>query len=165
MKAVAKFPAFCGEDNRGKRSCTKELAAFLTYCAYSTNQFDAGFANYRDLSYGLYHIESTHCAGGDKGEEWCECATDALWPSVNGEQYYGRGPFQLTWDYNYGRLSTVLYEGYNSADVLLQDPDRVATDSYVSWASALFLYMNSLHYNEPSMHDIMTSYYVPNESE
>lgn len=92
--------------------------------------------------YGLYHIEEPLCAGphedcGDNGEE-CDYASDALWPSDNFAQYYGRGPLMTSWDYNYGRLSTVLYEGYHSADVLLEDPDRVADDSYVAFASALF---------------------------
>lgn len=34
-----------------------------------------------------------------------------LWPPTDGMKYYGRGPFQLSWNYNYGQFSTVAFNG------------------------------------------------------
>merc|ERR1712061_828019 len=118
---------------------------------------------------GLNHIENADCAGGQvRSDVDCYQAADWAWKlwtqPETAKQYYGRGAFQLAGNYNYARLSAVLYEGYDSANILLEDPDKVATDGYLGFASALYIYQNAEH-NKPSMHDVITGHYVPNQAE
>lgn len=51
--------------------------------------------------------------------------------------YYGRGPIQLTHDYNYRAAGEFL--GID----LLSNPDLVATDGVVTWKTALWFWMHS----------------------
>jgi predicted chitinase len=51
--------------------------------------------------------------------------------------YFGRGPIQLTWDYNYSDAGDAI-----GVD-LLGNPDLVATDGVVTWQSALWFWMLS----------------------
>jgi len=163
LKAVAKFPAFCGEGDDLKVTCTKELAAVF---AHATDLTGSG-----GNDGGLHDIESAKCAGGQKGSE-CDFAPAANWETDKGmwtqpetaKQYYARGAFQLTGSANYGGLSAVLYEGYDSANILLEDPDKVATDGYLGFASALYKYL-SAEPDRPSMHDVITGHWVPNQAE
>jgi len=158
--AVAKFPAFCGEGDDLKVTCTKELAAVF---AHATDLTGTG-----EDDGGLNHIESAKCAGGQGESDDCDHAADWAWnlwtQPETAKQYYARGAFQLAGNYNYARLSAVLYEGYDSANILLEDPDKVATDGYLGFASALYIYQNAEH-NKPSMHDVITGHYVPNQAE
>lgn len=55
----------------------------------------------------------------------------------NTGNYYGRGPIQLTWDYNYQAAGDAI--GYN----LLGNPDLVATDGVVTWLTALWFWMDA----------------------
>jgi hypothetical protein len=58
------------------------------------------------------------------------------------QEYYGRGPLQLKYPYNYGRFSNVFIENqYNSKMVYVNDPDQVADDGYTAWAAAIWFYM------------------------
>lgn len=57
------------------------------------------------------------------------------WPCVPGKKYYGRGPLQLSWDYNYGPAGQDI--GFDG----LGDPDRVAQDPVVSFRTALWYWM------------------------
>ena len=57
-------------------------------------------------------------------------------------QYYGRGPLQLTGNYNYGRFSTVYAPStYDASKMLLTDPDLVHEDGDVAMAAAVWFYM------------------------
>jgi len=51
--------------------------------------------------------------------------------------YFGRGPLQLTWDYNYRAAGDFL--GID----LVSDPDRVARDGVVTWQTALWFWMHA----------------------
>ncbi|KAG9152316.1 hypothetical protein Leryth_021257 [Lithospermum erythrorhizon] len=63
----------------------------------------------------------------------------AQYPCAPGKRYYGRGPLQLTWNYNYGSV------GQNINDDLLNNPDKVATDNVVSFKAALSFWMTNCH--------------------
>lgn len=79
---------------------------------------------------GLHYIENTACTGGNLDNAGCNYhahgwANDA-WPNQSEKQYYARGPFQLAWNYNYGRFSNIFVEGeYDSKMDLLENPDLV----------------------------------------
>lgn len=55
--------------------------------------------------------------------------------------YYGRGMLQLTWDYNYKACSTYLYND----DRLIQNPEQVADDPAVGWATAACYWQRAVH--------------------
>lgn len=56
-------------------------------------------------------------------------------PCVKGKQYYGRGPIQLSWNFNYALAGKAL--GLD----LLNDPDMVARDATAAWKTALWYWM------------------------
>jgi len=49
--------------------------------------------------------------------------------------YWGRGPLQLTWDYNYNACGVAI------GQPLLAQPDLVSKDSVVTWESALWFWL------------------------
>ena len=56
--------------------------------------------------------------------------------SCGGKRYFGRGAFQLSWNYNYDAFSRAFY-GDNR---LLNSPDNVATDPALAIGSAIWFY-------------------------
>ncbi|ETW08106.1 hypothetical protein H310_02467 [Aphanomyces invadans] len=68
------------------------------------------------------------------------CQASAEFPCAAGKQYYGRGPMQLSWNYNYKTFGT-------AAGVdLVANPDLVASDRDLLWWSALW-YSNEDKWN------------------
>lgn len=78
--------------------------------------------------------------------------------------FYGRGPLLLQGDVKYAAFSRAFFEGYDRSDMLLNDPDRVATDGYTSWASAIYQWMTKNGYG-PSAHNVLTGFWVPNATD
>lgn len=67
------------------------------------------------------------------------CAASTQYPCVPGKQYYGRGPLQITWNYNYGPAGrSIGFDGLNS-------PETVAKDPVISFKTALWFWMNNCH--------------------
>ena len=105
LKAVGKFPAFCGENNRNGVSdldtCKREVATlfahFVQESSYNSNwEATQGTDLWRQ---GLYYINELGCHPGSAGEgaaacdyHWLGWAAEA-WPPQPGAQYHGRGPF------------------------------------------------------------------------
>ena len=52
---------------------------------------------------GFYFITENACTP-PVGDPKCDYKDDTSlwWPPVDGVQYYGRGPLQISWNYNYG---------------------------------------------------------------
>src|SRR5690606_35657867 len=50
---------------------------------------------------------------------------------------FGRGPIQLSWNYNYRAASLALF----GDDRLLQNPELVADDSAIAWATGFWFWM------------------------
>ncbi len=79
---------------------------------------------------------------------------------VPDRSYHGRGPIQLTWNYNYGYFSEWLYTNHiypeviTSADILLQNPALVNKDAVISFLSAIWFWMTSQG-TKPSAHDVI----------
>jgi len=76
---------------------------------------------------------------------------------VPGKSYMGRGPKQLSWNYNYGQFSEAWY---GTKDSLLLYPERLAQDPVLSFASAIWFWMTP-QFPKPSCHDIMTGNWSP----
>lgn len=65
--------------------------------------------------------------------------TKIQYPCVAGEGYYGRGPIQLSWNYNYGQAGNSI--GFDG----LSNPEAVATDPVISFKTALWYWMTNCH--------------------
>ncbi|CAN1304073.1 Chitinase 4 [Linum perenne] len=60
------------------------------------------------------------------------------YPCAKGKRYYGRGPLQLTWNYNYAECGRA-----NNFDGI-GDPDIVARDPILAWKTALWFWMTQV---------------------
>lgn len=57
-------------------------------------------------------------------------------------QYYGRGPFQLSWNYNYGQFSNVFAPAaYDSKMYLLKNPEKLHQDGDLAMTAGIWFYM------------------------
>ena len=114
VAAMNSYPAVF---NTGTDTVKKqEAAAFLANVHHETG--------------GLQYIREINQAN------WSHyCQAGGQYPCASGQQYYGRGPIQLSWNYNYGAAGQAL--GLN----LLADPDMVARDSTVAWRTAMWFWM------------------------
>jgi chitinase len=114
--AASAFPAFgtTGSLDDQKR----EIAAF--------------FGNVQQESGGLQYVNEIDGASYDYCDE-----SNTQYPCAPGENYYGRGPMQLSWNYNYGLCGQDL--GLN----LLANPDQVAQDGTVAFKTAIWFWMTA----------------------
>lgn len=120
LKAVAKFPAFCNESNiQGntlEETCKRELSTLFAHWGQETGARDPNRGEF--WTQGLYYVEEIN-KNDYKSYNWSNTA----WPNQPGVQYYGRGPMQLSWNYNYGQFSNVYTTStYNGKMELLKDP-------------------------------------------
>ncbi|KAJ4955261.1 hypothetical protein NE237_012044 [Protea cynaroides] len=99
---------------------SQEIAAFFAHVSHETGQF--------------CYIEEINGASQD----YCD-TTNTQYPCVAGEGYYGRGPLQLSWNYNYGAAGdSIGFDGLNY-------PETVADDVVTSFETALWFWMNNCH--------------------
>lgn len=175
LAAIAKFPGFCGENYHDNKSdeevCKREVANLFAHFAAETS-YNSPWevtANGIDLwRQALYFTHELGCGPGEAGNGTANCDyidgdwQGVAWPAQEGKQYYGRGPFQLSYNSNYGQFSNVFVETkYDSKMDLLKDPELLLKDGYTSFAAALWFYMTPQN-PKPSMHDVMTGLYTPN---
>ncbi|WVZ86243.1 hypothetical protein U9M48_033056 [Paspalum notatum var. saurae] len=116
LSAVGAYSGFAqgGSSDDGKR----EIAAFFANVAHETGR--------------LCYISET-----DQSSDYCQSSTQ--WPCVAGKKYYGRGPLQISWNYNYGPAGQSI--GFDG----LGNPDIVAQDAVISFKTALWFWMNNVH--------------------
>ena len=69
---------------------------------------------------------------------YCD-TTYPQWPCYPGATYYGRGPLQISYNYNYGAAGQSI--GFDG----LRSPQTVAQDNVVSFKTALWFWMNNVH--------------------
>ncbi|XP_050217154.1 endochitinase EP3-like [Mercurialis annua] len=121
LGALNSYPQFgkLGSDDDSKR----EIASFFAHTTHETGFF----CNIEEQNIG--------------NEIYCD-TTRPDYPCVQGKRYYGRGPIQLTWNYNYGAA------GQNNNFDGLNNPEIVATDPNVSFRTALWYWMQ---YVRPSV--------------
>ncbi|KAL5731335.1 chitinase [Ranunculus cassubicifolius] len=118
LEAVSSYPRFgrVGIQDDSKR----EIAAFFAHVAH-----ESGFFCY---------IEEINRANTDYCDE-----NNTQYPCVAGKEYYGRGPLQLSWNYNYGAAGrSIGFDGLNA-------PETVATNPVISFRTALWFWMNNVH--------------------
>ncbi|MFI6099511.1 chitinase [Lentzea sp. NPDC051213] len=110
VTAMSSFPAFA--KTGGDTIQRQEAAAFLANASHETG--------------GLVYIREINQSG-----DYCDENRPYGCPAGD-RNYYGRGPIQLSWNFNYKAAGD--YLGIN----LLGSPDLVATDAAISWKAALW---------------------------
>ncbi|KAJ6419720.1 hypothetical protein OIU84_029774 [Salix udensis] len=120
ISAARSFSDFgtSGDDTARRR----ELSAFLAQTSHETT---GGWPSADDCPYawGYCFIRENNCQ--------TQCSSDQ-WPCPAGMQYYGRGPIQLTHNYNYGLAGQAI-----GVD-LINNPDLVAIDPVISFKKAIW---------------------------
>lgn len=149
LAAAEAFPAFAAEGTDDVRR--REVAAFLANIAHETT---GGWATAPDgpYSWGLCWITEGGTADPSVLPDYCSPSQE--WPCAPGKKYFGRGPMQLSWNYNYGQCGQAL--GID----LLSDPDQVAMDPSIAFRAALWFWMTP-QAPKPSCHDVMTGQWAP----
>jgi len=152
LRAARMFPKFLGEGDTVARK--RELAAFLANMSHETSGGweDAPGSYYR---WGLYYTDEKGCENG------CASYSDTSkkkYLPIAGKSYHGRGPLQLSWNYNYAQFSAAYFDDQN---ILLQHPEKLTEDPVLCFASAIWFWMTS-QYPKPSCHDVICGKWIPN---
>jgi chitinase len=169
LKAVGKFPAFCGDYDDGRDAdaiCRKSLATMFAHFTQETGGHTAHW-DVQEWRQGLVHVREMAWDETMQGGYNGECAPDLwqgkAWPCgtfENGEykSYFGRGAKQLSYNYNYGPFSEAMF---GDVSVLLERPDLVA-DTWLNLASAVFFYVYPQP-PKPSMLHVIDGTWQPND--
>jgi chitinase len=123
VQATSSYPSFAatGDDTAKKR----EIAAFLANVNHETG--------------GLVYIEEIEKADYCSPSPGCPCAP--------GKRYYGRGPIQISWNFNYCAAGAAL------GLPLQSQPELVAQDSRVAWQTGLWFWMTSTGAGSATCHN------------
>lgn len=137
----------------------RELAAFLANISKETTggwQLPVGVGTYGDYAqWGLYWVhEVGYTSSGSAGAYSTPHPDYPPNPTVG---YYGRGPIQLSWNYNYGQFSKFLY---NDVSILLNNPDLIQQDGILAFKSAIWFWMMP-QCPKPSCHQTMHELWSP----
>ncbi|XP_073011512.1 endochitinase-like [Typha latifolia] len=145
---VAAANSFGGFATTGDTDTRKrEIAAFLAQTSHETT---GGWATAPDGPYAW-----GYCYLQEQGATSDYCVQSGTqWPCAPGKKYYGRGPIQISYNYNYGPAGEAI-----GVD-LLNDPDLVATDPIISFKTALWFWMTQQP-PKPSCHSVITDQWTP----
>ncbi|EEE63651.1 hypothetical protein OsJ_18468 [Oryza sativa Japonica Group] len=148
VTAAAAFPDFAatGDDEARKL----KVAAFLGQTSHETT---GGWATGPDGPYSW-----GYCFKEEIGATASYCVPSAEWPCAPDKKYFGRGPIQLSYNYNYGPAGEAIGED------LLNNPELVASDPVVSFKTALWFWMTPQS-PKPSCHDVITGQWTPSSGD
>lgn len=129
--AMKKYPAFAttGSDTIKRQ----EAAAFLANVSHETG--------------GLVYINEINTANYP---HYCDLSQPYGCPAGQAA-YYGRGPIQLSWNFNYKAAGDAL-----GVD-LLNNPNLVATNSSISWQTGLWYWMTGTGGAGTTSHNAMVN--------
>ncbi|KAI8536868.1 hypothetical protein RHMOL_Rhmol10G0289800 [Rhododendron molle] len=147
IAAAKDFSGFgtTGDDDTKKR----EIVAFLAQTSHETT---GGWATAPGGPYAWGYCFVTERYKGDY------CVPSQQWPCAPGKQYYGRGPIQISYNYNYGPAGIAI------GSDLLANPDLVAADVIIAFKAALWFWMTP-QYSKPSCHDVITGQWTPSAAD
>lgn len=152
------FPEFAntGDNEKDKR----ELAAFLGQTSHETT---GGWATAPGgpFAWGYCFKEEVGCEAGTC-TQYCD-PSNAAYVCVPGQTYQGRGPVQLSWNYNHGAFSADP-RVYGDKSILLRDPSRVASDPVIAYKAGLWFWMTPQS-PKPSCHAVMSGDWSPTASD
>ncbi|WP_082095661.1 chitinase [Photobacterium halotolerans] len=170
LKGIGKFPAFCGNYTDGRDAdaiCRKSLATMFAHFTQETGGHNS-YSAIPEWRQGLFYLREVGwteemsggygiCAPGVWQADAYPCGTNA---DGTYKSYFGRGAKQLSYNYNYGSFSQMIY---GDVSVLLEHPDRVA-DTWLNLASAVFFYLYPQP-PKPSMLHVIDGTWQPNAAD
>ncbi|MDD1794861.1 DUF5011 domain-containing protein [Enterovibrio sp. ZSDZ42] len=173
LKAIGKFPAFCGDYTDGRDAdaiCKKSIITAFAHFSQETgghiavdNVWDNPLA-LEEWQQALVHVREMGWSEGQEGYTTGCGQTDwqnARWPCAAGQGYFGRGAKQLSYHFNYGPFSEVMFDG--DATVLLNNPALVA-DSWLNLASAIWFFLTP-QAPKPAMLHVIDRTWAPSQRE
>ncbi len=173
LQAIGKFPAFCGDYTDGRDSdaiCKKSIVTAFAHFSQETgghiaidNTWDNPLG-LEEWQQALVHVREMGWSEGQEGyttgcgqNDW----QNKRWPCAAGQGYFGRGAKQLSYHFNYGAFSEVMYDG--DATVLLNNPALVA-DSWLNLASAIWFFLTP-QAPKPAMLHVIDRTWSPSQRE
>jgi chitodextrinase len=143
---VLDYGTFVGEGDINARK--RELVAFLANISQETT---GGWptAPGGQYAWGLYFREEQGYEGTNNIGYRDE--TNTIYPPAPGKSYHGRGPIQLSYNYNYGQASELIFGDKN---ILLANPEKVIQDGIIAFETGIWFWM-APQYPKPSCHDVM----------
>ena len=171
LKAVGKFPAFCGEYDDGRDSdsiCRRSLATMFAHFTQETGGHNS-YAAIPQWRQGLVYLREVgwdeSMRGGYNGECNPNVWQGKTWPCGTFEDgefksYFGRGAKQLSYNYNYGPFSEAMTGDIRT---LLDNPELVA-DTWYNLASAVFFFLYPQP-PKPSMLHVIDGTWQPNSND
>ncbi|MCP3697572.1 MAG: carbohydrate-binding protein, partial [Aliivibrio sp.] len=173
LRAIGKFPAFCGDYTDGRDAdaiCKKSIVTAFAHFSQETgghiaidNVSDNPLA-LEEWQQALVHVREMGWSEGQEGyttgcgqNDW----QNKRWPCAAGEGYFGRGAKQLSYHFNYGAFSEVMFDG--DATVLLNNPGLVA-DSWLNLASAVWFFLTP-QAPKPAMLHVIDRTWTPSQRE
>ncbi|WP_436740035.1 chitinase [Streptomyces sp. BBFR102] len=129
--ALSAYPGFTGTGSDTTRK--QEAAAFLANVSHETG--------------GLVHIVEQNEANYP---HYCDSTQPFGCPAGN-DKYYGRGPVQLSWNYNYKAAGDAL--GID----LLNNPDLVQNNASVAWKTGLWFWNTQSGAGRMTPHDAIVN--------
>ncbi|XP_058090714.1 endochitinase [Magnolia sinica] len=148
ISAASAFGAFATVGDTATRK--REIAAFLAQTSHETT---GGWATAPDGPYSW-----GYCFIQEQGNPPDYCVPNAQWPCAPNKKYYGRGPIQISYNFNYGPAGRAI------GSDLLNNPDLVATDPVISFKTAFWFWMTPQS-PKPSCHDVITGRWTPSASD
>ncbi|XP_026421284.1 endochitinase EP3-like [Papaver somniferum] len=118
LEAAKSYPGFgkTGSIDDSKR----EIAAFFAHVTHETGHF--------------CYKEEINGASKDYCDE-----TNIQYPCVPGKGYHGRGPIQISWNYNYGPAGkSIGFDGLNA-------PETVSSNAVIAFKTGFWFWMNNVH--------------------
>nr|QHN63861.1 endochitinase class I [Drosera binata] len=148
IQAARSFPGFgtTGDINTRK----KELAAFFGQTSHETT---GGWPTAPDGPYAW-----GYCFKEEQGNPGSYCVASSTYPCAPGKKYYGRGPIQISYNYNYGQCGAAINQP------LLANPDLVASNADISFETAIWFWMTPQG-NKPSCHAVITGQWSPSSAD
>ncbi|XP_042468806.1 basic endochitinase-like [Zingiber officinale] len=148
---IAAANSFAGFGTTGNITAQKrELAAFFAQTSHETT---GGWSSAPDGPYAW-----GYCFLVEQGNPPDYCVTSTQWPCAAGKKYYGRGPIQISYNYNYGPAGQAI------GSDLLNNPDLVASDPAVSFKTAIWYWMTAQS-PKPSCHDVIVGGWTPSSAD
>jgi predicted chitinase len=123
VEATRHYPAFAATGSTDQRK--REVAAFLANVSRETGE--------------LVYI--------DQIQKDVLCQPSAACPCEPGKMYYGRGPIQISWNYNYCSAGAAL-----NID-LRKQPELVSQNATIAWETGLWFWMTQRGAGNHTPHD------------
>ena len=152
--SICDYGSFLAEGDLNTRK--RELAGFLANISHETGGGSVD-GTIDDSLTGLYFNEEVGFIGSSQIGYVQSSGTKYL--PVSGKSYHGRGPIQLSYNYNYGLCSDVLY---GDSSILLNDPDRLEQDGVLGFMTGIWFWMTPQP-PKPSCHQVITGTWAPKE--